>query len=107
MTQQRGMAWTAALDAAETDVESAEQLIDALRRGDDVPLDLPGAGWAVPVLPASMPTELVERARLLLERQDQVSEHLEAAMVHARVQLRGLGKLDRAEPPPIFVDTAV
>ncbi|WP_380262459.1 hypothetical protein [Kineococcus sp. GCM10028916] len=102
-------AWVGALDAVELDVDATERLIEKLNHDDAEIDDLPlrGRDWVVPRLPVPLPAELADRARLLAQRQLDVSERLAHALVQTRAQLRAMTKLDRPEPPPVFVDQAM
>ena len=101
--------WVEALNAVELDLDAAEQLIKTLHQ-DDAEIDhLPerGQDWVVPHLRGPLPDEFTDRARRLAQRQLDVGERLAQAMVQTRAQRRAMTKLDRPEPPPIFVDQAL
>ncbi|NAZ74706.1 hypothetical protein GTQ99_04615 [Kineococcus sp. T13] len=100
-------AWTSALHAVEVDVAAAETLLDRLHAGDEPPEQPPASEWIAPALLGHIPAEFADRARLLLQRQVEVSERLASAMVQARSQQRALTMLEPPERRPVFVDTAV
>ncbi|MEZ0166750.1 hypothetical protein AB2L27_18490 [Kineococcus sp. LSe6-4] len=100
-------AWDAALAAVELDVESAERLIAQLHAGVDEAPEPADRPWVAPALLGPIPLEFADRARHLLARQTEVSERLAEAMVTVRSQTRALGKLDRAERRPVFLDRAL
>ncbi|NAZ86322.1 hypothetical protein [Kineococcus indalonis] len=101
-------AWAAALDAVELDVQTAEELVRSLHQGvDELPPSPPAQDWVAPSLLGPVPAEFAERARRLLQRQVDVSERLAEAVVHARSQRRALGRFERPEQPPVFVDKAL
>ena len=100
-------AWTSALSAVELDVDAAEELIHRLHRGEDAP-DTPVTGeWVAPALLGPVPAEFADRARLLAQRQLDVSERLVAALTYTRAQRRVLQRLEQPAPPPVFIDTAL
>ncbi|WP_432571710.1 hypothetical protein [Kineococcus sp. SYSU DK005] len=101
-------AWAAALDAVEMDVRTAEELVRSLHEGvDELPPSPLAQDWVEPSLLGPVPAEFAERARRLLQRQIDVGERLAEAVVHARSQRRALGRFERAEQPPVFVDRAL
>ena len=102
-------AWSAALEAVEMDVQAAEELISRLHQ-DAQDEELPVAAaqdWIAPSLLGPVPLEFADRARRLLRRQLEVSERLAEAMVQLRSHRRALGKMDRAERPPVYYDRAL
>ncbi|WP_432535506.1 hypothetical protein [Kineococcus arenarius] len=99
--------WAAALDRVELDVDAAERLLGALHAGAAAAEAVVPPVWAPPALTGPVPDEHAERARLLLQRQLDVSEQLARALVHTRTQVAALRKLERAEPQPVFVDRAL
>ncbi|GAA0320201.1 hypothetical protein [Kineococcus aurantiacus] len=101
-------AWTEALDALELDVRAAEELLEHLHDGsveqlEDVPLPV-AQDWVADTALGPMPGDFADRARRLLQRQLSLGERLAEAMVQVRAQRRVLGKMDRAEARPVFVD---
>jgi hypothetical protein len=100
-------AWDDALRSVELDVEQAELLIRRMHAGEDAPEERLTQDWVAPAALGQVPHEFAERARVLLQRQLDVSERLAEAMIHARSQRRALGKFDPAERPPVFVDQSV
>lgn len=100
-------AWDSALRAVELDVDEAERLALAMHTGQEPPELATPRDWVEPALLGAVPHEFADRARALLRRQVEVSERLAEAMVQARSQTRALGKFDRAERPPVFVDKAL
>jgi hypothetical protein len=99
-------AWGSALAEVEVDVDTAEELLTRLHEGvDDVPEGLLSPlDWIAPSLQGAMPMEFSDRARRLLQRHLEVSERLAEALVQVRAQRRALGRMDRAERPPVFFD---
>ncbi|WP_328291743.1 hypothetical protein OG218_03125 [Kineococcus sp. NBC_00420] len=100
-------AWDDALRSVELDVDRAELLIRAMHAGEEPSEGLPAHDWVAPAALGQVPHEFAERARVLLQRQLDVSERLAEAMIHARSRRRALGKFDPAERPPVFIDQAV
>jgi hypothetical protein len=102
-------AWGAALADVEGGVLEAEDLLARLHEGDeDVPEELLNPqDWIAPSLQGPLPMEFSDRARRLLQRHLEVSERLAEALVQVRNQRRALGKMERAERPPVFFDKAL
>lgn len=101
-------AWTAALQSVELDVDAAEELIAKMHGGtEEPPTPVPAGDWVDPSALGPMPVEFGDRARMLLQRQADVSQRLAEAMWQARSQRRGLSKFDAAEKRPVFVDRAL
>jgi hypothetical protein len=66
------------------------------------------ARWQLPDGLGVLPTSLAERARALLERQQQAAVELTRAMVGNRRQQKAAAALDqRAAATPVYIDTAV
>ena len=99
--------WTAALREVELDVDAAEELLEALHRGAEFSDEVTLPSWSAPQLSCPLPSDLVEHASSVLQRQLDVSRQLAEAIVQARVHHRALGKLDPAEHVPVFFDAAV
>lgn len=79
-------AWEHALDALERDVHLAERLAADPDRVLAQGAGLPG-GWVPEGLDGTIPANLVERARGLLQRQAEVREQLGGALERARADL--------------------
>lgn len=102
------LAWDSALKAVELDVLDAERLISDMHHGFEELPEIPVTkDWVAPALLGQVPSEFADRARALLQRQLDVTERLEEAMVYARSQRRVLGKFDEPERRPVFVDAAL
>ncbi|WP_337063064.1 hypothetical protein [Kineococcus sp. G2] len=99
--------WAGALDRVELDVDAAEELLRTLHAGAAAHEAVAPPAWTPPALAGPVPPEHAERARLLLQRQLDVSEQLARALVSTRTQVTALRKLERAEPQPVYVDRAL
>jgi hypothetical protein len=98
-------AWTAALDAMELEADSIEQL---LRHRDLLALAPERAVFVPPGGIGPLPMELTERARLLVQRQLDLSRELSIAIAGNRQQARLVNRVQReggsGAPPPVYVD---
>lgn len=96
-------AWVSALVVLEMDVDRAEEL---LRCHDaELPELLP---WSPPTSIGTLPLTLLERARVLHERQIKVAEVLAGAIAGNRGQSAMIDAISATRPDarPVFVDRA-
>lgn len=94
-------AWVAALEALELDVEQVERTL-ALR---DIALDPPDP-WRPPSGLGPLPAALADRARVLLDRQIEVSRRVAEAAALARRHARAAqGMRSAPEASPVYLDT--
>ncbi len=96
-------AWVEALDELELTLDAAERLLAAGHEEAKVP------AWTPPTIPGPLPTELVDRAGALLERQRTVIAATAAALTGTRRQLELHDKLSglsgaRQAARPVYVD---
>ena len=68
--------WVATLTELEQDVDAAEAVLAAVRRGDQDDLPTMLGSWAPPTGIAALPESLHERARIVLERQLRLIEDI-------------------------------
>jgi hypothetical protein len=96
-------AWIAALDALESDLAAAEQLI-ADRKTTEI------ASWTVPTLEVPLPTELRDRARALRARQQVLLTAVAEATAQAQRQLAVTDRIGRATrrttTRAVYIDTS-
>lgn len=93
-------AWEAALEALELDVAEVERML-ALR---DIALDPPDP-WRPPTGLGPLPMALADRARVLLERQIEVSRRVAEAAALARRHARAAqGMRSVPEASPVYLD---
>lgn len=101
-------AWSTALDDLELDLADTQALITALHNGKphaDVAATRP---WRPPTGLGPLPESLVERARVVLERQLRVSQQLASAVAVNRRHSRAAAAIRSAETAvPIYVDLAI
>ncbi len=99
-------AWSEALAELESDVEQAEAVLAAVRegRGEE---KLPTGGWTPPAVRGPIPDDLVERAQVLLERQQETVRRIALAMTASRRHLAVIDRLSGPAPRPMFVDRAL
>ncbi|MGN6242596.1 MAG: hypothetical protein ACTHQ3_02875 [Motilibacteraceae bacterium] len=100
------VAWVAALDELELEVDRAEAL---LRGHDPLAPPLQQPQWVPPQLPGPLPEHLLERARDILDRQLAVSAEIAHTMMGNRrhaAYVRQLGSGARREIP-VYVDASL
>lgn len=98
--------WVATLTDLEQDVDSAEALLAAVRRGDQDELPTMLGSWAPPIGIAPLPESLHERARIVVERQLRVIEDIARAATSSRQQHEVSRRMsfDQAPSRPLYVD---
>jgi phytoene dehydrogenase-like protein len=98
--------WEATLADLEQDVEAAEAVLAAVRRGDHEDLPTMLGSWAPPTGIAPLPESMLERAQLVLERQLRVIEDVANAATRSRQQneLSRRMRSDQAPSRPLYVD---
>ena len=92
--------WETALERLELDMDSAERLI-AEPSADTLP------GWDEPDLAGPIPSDLVDRAVALRERQERIRAELVTALEATRRQHRFADRVDRATgrgDGPVYLD---
>lgn len=93
--------WEQALTELELDLAETEAMLN----GDH--LTPPTTSWEPPTGLGPLPEPLLERARLLVERQAEVARRLSEALVLSRRQARLNESLKAGGPRrPVYVDTA-
>jgi hypothetical protein len=99
-------AWVEALDALESDVVAAEELLAEEHRMRDLPLTDP---WRPPPGLGPLPLDLRPRADEVLRRQLAVAQQLAATVAGTARQAAVLNRLDdgRDAPRPSYVDCAM
>jgi hypothetical protein len=100
-------AWIAALDALELDLDSADALLEDVRRGRELPIADP---WAPPPGLGPLPLDLLPRADAILNRQLTVAAALAAGISHNRRQATVASRLEndgRAATRPAYLDCAL
>lgn len=96
----RHLHWETALDRLELDIINAERRLVGKHAPDPEP-------WDEPQLTGPMPSDLVDRAKDLLARQDAVREQMAAALQTLRDQRDFATRVDRATARtarPVYVD---
>ncbi|WP_432978681.1 hypothetical protein [Dactylosporangium sp. CA-233914] len=105
MTGSWTAAWSAALDAMELEADAVERM---LRHRDLLGTEPERAVFTPPVGIGPLPMELTERARLLVQRQLDLSRELSAAIAGNRQQLRLVNRVQResgtGQAPPVYLD---
>ncbi|GAA4344801.1 hypothetical protein [Angustibacter luteus] len=98
--------WVATLTDLEEDVDAAEAVLAAVRRGDQDELPTMLGSWAPPTGIAPLPESLQERARIVLERQLRVIEDLARAATSSRQhhEVSRRMRFDQAPSRPLYVD---
>lgn len=91
--------WATALDRLELELHRAEQLLRA-----NAPT--PTVAWEPPVMRAPLPTDLMPRARLILERQLALANDVALAVARTRRELALTAKVAETAPPeiPVYLD---
>jgi hypothetical protein len=103
-------AWDAALTDLELDVHRAEALLRAVHAGAELPSsqDVLRDRWDPPRGLGPLPWPLVERARAVLARQQQVAQQLvEATHVNRRHARAANALRDRSVSTPVYLDVAL
>jgi hypothetical protein len=98
--------WVATLTDLEQDVEAAEAVLAAVRRGDQEDLPTMLGSWAPPTGIATLPESLHERAHLVLERQLRLIEDIAKAATSSRRhhEVGRRMRFDTAPSRPLYVD---
>jgi hypothetical protein len=98
--------WVATLIELEQDVDAAEAVLAAVRRGDQDDLPTMLGSWAPPTSIAPLPESLHERARIVLERQLLVIEDIANAATRSRRHHEVSRRMspDVAPSRPLYVD---
>ena len=106
MTSRWTEAWTAALDALETDVTAVEALLAADHRLRDLPLADP---WSPPAGLGPLPLDLRPRADAVLQRQLAAAAALAVAAATTRRQAAVADRIEAGPgtPRPAYVDCAM
>lgn len=93
--------WEAELDRLELDVLRVERVLKGLSA-------LPTEPWAPPSIPGQMPSDLVDRAQELLDRQVRATELLGHSLVSAQKQIAYGDRVSGATGPgpadPVYLD---
>lgn len=93
--------WESEVDRLELDVIRTERLVKGLE-------NLPAEPWSAPVLPGPMPSDLVERARELILRQEAAQAALGNALSAAQRQVayadRVIEFTGRGPASPVYLD---
>ncbi|GGC01570.1 hypothetical protein [Cellulomonas carbonis] len=96
-----GSAWEDALAELELDVALAEQMLTLGHIAQDPP-----APWAPPAGLGPLPTDLVDRARTVLDRQLDVARRLAEAADLSRRHTRAVQAMRATAPSvPVYLDT--
>jgi hypothetical protein len=105
MTSGWTAAWTEALDAMELEADAVEQMLrhrDLLEQAPQRAVFVPPTGIG------PLPLELTERARLLVQRQLDLSRELSIAIAGNRQQARLVNRVQReggiGAHPPVYLD---
>lgn len=101
------IAWVAALDALEADVDAVEQMITDEHRRRDLPAAMT---WEPPVGLPALPSELRPRADVILARQLAAAQALSLAMTTNRRQTAFAARIEVGTPGkaiPSYVDYAM
>lgn len=102
MNESWNAAWESALDDLELTLEETEHL---LQGGHPPATSTP---WTPPVMPCPLPAEMVDRARALLARQQDVTTRAAQAAVSARSSASYVGRVteNRAASRPVYLDVS-
>ena len=102
MNESWNAAWESALDDLELTLEETEHLL----QGGQPPVD--SAAWVPPVMPCPLPAEMVDRARELLGRQQELILRATQAAASARTNASYVDRVtdNRAGARPIYVDVS-
>ena len=102
MNESWNAAWESALDDLELTLEETEHLL----QGGQPPVD--PAAWVPPVMPCPLPAEMVDRARELLGRQQDLILRTTQAAASARTNASYVDRVtdNRAGARPIYVDVS-
>lgn len=96
-----GAAWEGALAELELDVALAEQMLTLGHIAQDPPTP-----WSPPSGLGPLPTEMVDRARTLLDRQLDVARRLAEAADLSRRHSRAVQAMRATAPSvPVYIDT--
>ena len=98
-------AWESALDDLELTLEETEHL---LRGGQPLTESAEPAAWVPPVMPCPLPAEMVDRARELLGRQQELILRTTQAAASARTNASYVDRVtdNRAAARPLYVDVS-
>jgi hypothetical protein len=99
-------AWVAALDGLEFDLDAAEQLLEDVRLGREVPV---GDPWSPPPGLGPLPLDLAPRADAILARQLTVASAVAAGISHNRRQATMAARVENGRDTgrPAYLDCAM
>lgn len=100
MTDRHHLHWETVLDRLELDLLQSERKL----ANPDAPDPEP---WSAPTMPGPIPADLVDRARDILARQQEVRDKLAVAALSLRRHEDFAAKVDRAVTPtgrPVYLD---
>jgi hypothetical protein len=99
-------AWVAALDELELDLDTAQALLEEVRRGRETPAVDP---WSPPPGLGPLPLDLAPRADAILTRQLHMAAELAAGISHNRRQATVASRLEhgRGAARPAYLDCAM
>lgn len=103
-------AWAQALTALELDVDHTEAVLTAIHRGAELPsaASLLDARWEPPAGLGPLPHPLLERARRLLQRQEQTTEALSRAVAtNRRLSATVVAVRPGGPSRPVYFDRAL
>ena len=105
MNESWNAAWESALDDLELTLEETEHL---LQGGQPLSDAVEPVAWAPPVMPCPLPAEMVDRARELLGRQQDLILRTTQAAASARTSASYVDRVtdNRAGARPIYVDVS-
>ena len=105
MNESWNAAWESALDDLELTLEETEHL---LRGGQPLTESAEPAAWVPPVMPCPLPAEMVDRARELLGRQQELILRATQAAASARTNASYVDRVtdNRAAARPLYVDVS-
>lgn len=101
------VAWRAALDDMELEVERVEAMLRSLH---SQPVHYAPGAWTPPQIAQPLPESMRERAEVLLERQLAAVSRLSVAMTSSRKHQQVVGRLvdnEAVKARPMYVDQAM